>query len=94
MLLYILSFCRTIFLKISIQIKKLEEFMQMEQAKKLRKMNCNKSCNHNDIAKEYYLGTHTGDYVCTQCGHAFASRREWEEMQESVKAKSKNESNI
>jgi len=25
-------------------------------------------CSHEHIEKEYYLGSDTGDYVCTTCG--------------------------
>ena len=28
----------------------------------------NKTCNHPDIVKEFWVGSPTGDYVCTQCG--------------------------
>lgn len=32
----------------------------------------NKLCEHPDITKEYYLGAHTMDYVCTVCGEEFS----------------------
>ncbi len=33
-------------------------------------------CLHNpeNIQKEYYLGTQTGDYICTGCGLTFAQK--------------------
>ncbi len=44
------------------------DYMQHEKAKELEKDWGNKPCNHPRIEKEYYLGTQTGDYVCTTCG--------------------------
>ena len=44
--------------------------MQHEQAERLRKHWGNRPCDHPDFVKEYHLGAPTGDYVCTQCGHA------------------------
>ena len=44
--------------------------MQMEDAKKLRKAWGNKPCDHPKLEKEYFLGSATNDYVCTQCGMA------------------------
>ena len=31
-----------------------------------------KECKHENIEKEYYLGTQTGDYICTDCGTTFS----------------------
>lgn len=42
--------------------------MQHEKAKSIRKSWGNKACNHPKVEKEYYLGTQTGDKVCTTCG--------------------------
>ena len=42
--------------------------MQLEKANKLRKAWGDKPCNHPDVEKEYYLGSNTGDKVCTTCG--------------------------
>jgi hypothetical protein len=28
----------------------------------------NPTCDHPDYGREYFGGTHTGDYACTQCG--------------------------
>lgn len=32
------------------------------------------ACYHPRLVKEYYLGTQTGDVVCTACGESFASK--------------------
>jgi len=42
--------------------------MQTDKAKQLREDWGDKPCDHPSIVKEYYLGTHTMDYVCTVCG--------------------------
>lgn len=42
--------------------------MQASQAEKLHRGWGDKPCNHTSLAKEYELGSATGDYVCTQCG--------------------------
>nr|AKN36100.1 hypothetical protein [Vibrio tasmaniensis]AKN40821.1 hypothetical protein [Vibrio sp. 1F_189] len=42
--------------------------MQMNEAAKLRVKWGNKPCSHPNIDKEFYEGSPTGDYVCTQCG--------------------------
>ena len=42
--------------------------MQVSEVAKLREEWGEKPCNHDHIEKEYYLGAHTGDYVCTTCG--------------------------
>jgi hypothetical protein len=42
--------------------------MQMTKVRELRKEWGNKPCDHPDYDREYYLGSHTGDYVCTTCG--------------------------
>lgn len=45
--------------------------MQMEKAEELRKKWGNKPCDHPDpLEKEYYLGTATGDYICSICGRS------------------------
>ena len=31
----------------------------------------NKPCEHPKLEKEYYLGSDTGDYVCTTCIESF-----------------------
>lgn len=49
--------------------------MQTSESKALRKRweeEGNKICEHPHITKEYYLGTHTMDYVCTVCGKEFS----------------------
>jgi hypothetical protein len=45
--------------------------LQMNKAAALRKAWGDKPCDHPSFAKEYHLGTATGDKVCTQCGRAF-----------------------
>jgi|GEM_PF-2254951 len=42
--------------------------MQLDKAKALRAGWKGTSCDHPEIVKEYYLGTSTGDKVCTTCG--------------------------
>jgi len=59
--------------------------MQSDKAAKLRKEWGNKPCNHPYVLKEYYLGAHTGDYVCTQCGEV-GSREYLESFQEKNKS--------
>lgn len=55
--------------------------MQHEEGMRLRKQWGSKPCNHPDIASEFYLGTRTGEYLCTTCGKEFSSRAEWEKEQ-------------
>lgn len=45
--------------------------MQHDKALELQRKWGNKPCSHSNLEKEYYLGSQTGDYVCTQCGEAF-----------------------
>lgn len=52
--------------------------MQFNDADKLRESKNGSGCKHTRIEKEYYLGTHTGDYVCSSCGKNYMSRNEWE----------------
>jgi hypothetical protein len=40
----------------------------MSKAAALRQSWGNKPCNHPDWDREYYLGTNTGDKICTSCG--------------------------
>jgi hypothetical protein len=44
--------------------------MQMSEAAKLQEAWGDKPCNHPSSEREYYLGSHTGDDVCTQCGRS------------------------
>ncbi len=44
--------------------------MQMKDAILLQKRWGNKKCDHPNSHKEYYAGTPTGDFICTQCGKA------------------------
>lgn len=48
--------------------------MQSSEAKQLRKDWGKKECNHPFFAKEYYLGTQTGDHICTVCGAEFSKQ--------------------
>lgn len=52
--------------------------MQANEAEELRKEWDEKPCNHDHVESEYYLGAHTGDYVCTTCGRDFTSMEEIE----------------
>jgi uncharacterized Zn finger protein (UPF0148 family) len=47
--------------------------MQASEAAKLPEEWGEKPCNHDHIEKEYYLGAHTGEYVCITCGRNFTS---------------------
>ena len=50
--------------------------MQLDEAKHLRKITPKEiveNCPHS-YEKEYYLGTHTGDYICSKCGKESRSR--------------------
>lgn len=44
--------------------------MQMQEAAELKMKWGDKSCSHKLLAKEYYLGSETGDYVCKKCGRS------------------------
>lgn len=46
--------------------------MQTDEAAHLRAVWGNKPCDHPSFDREYYLGAHTGDYVCEQCGRDFS----------------------
>ena len=50
--------------------------MQFKEALALKEAWGDKQCNHPNVEKEYYLGTATGDYVCTTCGLA-GGERNW-----------------
>jgi hypothetical protein len=57
--------------------------MQMDEAARLRKQwerAGSPACDHPRLEKEYYLGSQTGDKVCTSCGETF-TRGEWEILQ-------------
>jgi hypothetical protein len=48
--------------------------MQMDEVTKLRRAWIaagNARCEHPFLEKEYYLGSATGDCVCTTCGETF-----------------------
>jgi hypothetical protein len=42
--------------------------MEMSEAYRRQREWGEKSCGHPCVEREYYLGSHTGDYVCTVCG--------------------------
>lgn len=49
--------------------------MQMNKSQELREAwqkKGNPPCEHNNTEQEHYLGTGTGEYVCTQCGKLFS----------------------
>ena len=55
--------------------------MQFDEAERLRKeweRKGNPPCNHDGLEPEYYLGSDTGDEICTCCGKAF-----WQGKKES-----------
>ncbi len=43
--------------------------MQTNEAEELRIRWGEAPCAHPSLEKEYELGSATGDYVCTRCGH-------------------------
>jgi hypothetical protein len=55
--------------------------MQFDKALELRRRWGDKSCDHPEFEKEYYLGAQTGDYVCTVCGKVFPES-EWKSGQQ------------
>lgn len=56
--------------------------MQMDEASERRKEWGDKPCDHPQVVKEYFLGTNTGDFVCTQCGKSASSREYLEKEQQ------------
>ena len=54
--------------------------MQRKQALKLQETWANRPCDHPAFAKEYDLGKHTGNYVCTQCGAILTFRERAEAL--------------
>jgi len=59
--------------------------MQLDKALQLRRAWGDKPCAHPTLDKEYYLGSSTGDYVCTTCGKNF-SREEAQQHREQQSA--------
>ena len=47
-----------------------------------KKLNPNLTCNHINIATEYYYKGKTEDYICTSCGEIF-SREERNRIREN-----------
>lgn len=46
--------------------------MQNKKAEQLRKEWGDTPCDHPSFDKEYFNGSDSGDYICTQCGQVFA----------------------
>ena len=65
--------------------------MQSKDAQKLRKARGNKPCSHPHLEKEYYLGSKTGDLVCTTCGMDFYNEAAAKE--DALKRKKEYENN-
>lgn len=42
--------------------------MQYDEGLAIRKEWGDKPCSHPVVVKEYYLGSNTGDRICTTCG--------------------------
>ncbi|MBN2295776.1 MAG: hypothetical protein JXM70_25315 [Pirellulales bacterium] len=70
--------------------------MQYYEAEQLRKEWQGKPCSHENVEKEYHLGSHTGDYVCTICGQEFAGRQEAERTRQRIleASESSNDSQV
>ncbi len=60
--------------------------MQIKKAQQLRDDWGDKPCEHPDFDREYYLGAHTGDYVCVQCGSCLTN-----EEKEAIETKRKKQ---
>ena len=48
--------------------------IQIDDAKKLREQWNGSDCPHDKLEKEYYLGSATGDFVCSVCGETGPGR--------------------
>jgi hypothetical protein len=46
--------------------------MQFDKTNELRESWGKKTCSHPHLEKEHYLGSDTGDFVCTTCGETFS----------------------
>jgi hypothetical protein len=46
--------------------------MHSKIAKRLKRKWGDKPCDHPAFDSEYFFGTYTGSYVCTQCGKLFS----------------------
>ena len=42
--------------------------MEMNEAYRRQRLWGDRTCEHPSAEREYYLGAHTGDYVCPVCG--------------------------
>lgn len=52
--------------------------MKEKRAAELREAWGEKPCVHPQLAKVYDLGSHTGSFACTTCGHPFSFREKAE----------------
>lgn len=52
--------------------------IQNDEARKIEENWQGGSCTHPIVFKEYYLGSATGDYICSTCG-ASGSSKDWPE---------------
>ena len=64
--------------------------IQMREAEMLRKVWGDKPCSHPVLHREYDLGSHTGDFICGQCGKCF-SPNEVDQLEKERKVKEKSE---
>jgi hypothetical protein len=48
----------------------MEPTMQMKEAYRRQREWGERACTHPGVEREFYLGSHTGDYVCSVCGRA------------------------
>ena len=52
--------------------------MQKKKALQVQEAWGGKPCPHASLSREYDLGEHTGNYVCTQCGERLTWRQKTE----------------
>jgi hypothetical protein len=52
--------------------------LKQKRAQELREAWGDAPCEHPKLAKLYDLGTHTGNFVCIQCGRVFSFREKAE----------------
>ncbi|MGF9740073.1 hypothetical protein ABEX38_21935 [Priestia megaterium] len=61
--------------------------MQYDEGLELQKAWGDKPCSHPVVVKEYYLGSSTGDRICTTCGRS-ASKEYFDNLAKtSIEAK-------
>ena len=61
--------------------------MKTTEAEALRERWGDEPCDHPSLEKEYELGSATGDYVCTKCGHT-GWGSDWNQQSGGVEANS------